>query len=67
MLVQTRSPYRRLIAVLRFSISTAAMTKPERDFDDDSYDEGEERLREQDPDEEERAYFPVEESKPPHY
>ena len=43
------------------------MTKPERNFDDDSYDEVEERLREQDPDEEDRAYFPVEESKPPHY
>ena len=43
------------------------MTKPERNFDDDSYDEVEERLREQDPDEEDRAYYPVEESKPPHY
>ena len=43
------------------------MTKAERNFDDDSYDEVEERLREQDPDEEDRAYFPVEESKPPHY
>ena len=43
------------------------MTKPERNFDDDSYDEVEERLKEQDLDEEDRAYFPVEESKPPHY
>ena len=43
------------------------MTERERNFDDDSYDEVEERLREQDPDEEDRAYFPVEESKPPHY
>ena len=43
------------------------MTKREHSFDDDSYDEVEERLREQDPDEEDRAYYPVEESKPPHY
>ena len=43
------------------------MIKPERNFDDDSYDEVEERLREQDPDEEDLAYFPIEESKPPHY
>ena len=43
------------------------MTTPERNFDDDSYDEVEERLREQDPDEEDRAYYSVEESKPSHY
>ena len=36
-------------------------------FDDDSYDEVEEDLRKRDPDEEDRAYFPPEESKPPHY
>ncbi len=33
----------------------------------DSYDEVEEDLRKRDPDEEDRAYFPPEESKPPHY
>ncbi len=43
------------------------MTKPERKFNDDWYDEVEERLRAEDPDEEDRAYFLVEESKPPHY
>ena len=43
------------------------MTKRERNFDDDSYDEAEENLRDKDSDEEDRAYFPVEESKPPHY
>ncbi len=43
------------------------MTKCERNFDDDSYDEGEESLRDLDSDEEDRDYFPVEESKPPHY
>ena len=36
-------------------------------FDDDSYDEVEEDLRKRDPDEEDRAYFPPEESQPPHY
>ena len=40
---------------------------PERNPDDDSYDEVEERLRDIDPDEEDLAYFPPEESKPPHY
>ena len=40
------------------------MTKPERNFDDESYDEvEEERLREQDPDEKDRAYFPVKASR----
>ena len=43
------------------------MTKQERNFDDDSYDEVEEDLRKRDPDEEDRAYFPTEESQPPHY
>ena len=43
------------------------MTTRERNFDDDSYDEGEESLRDQDLEEEDRADFPVEESKPPHY
>ena len=43
------------------------MTKRERNFDDDSYDELEESLREEDLREEDSAYFPVEESKPPHY
>ena len=43
------------------------MTKSKRNFDDDSYDEGEERLKDKDPNEEDRAYYPVEESKPPHY
>ena len=43
------------------------MTPPNRNVDDDSHDEVEEYLREQDPDEEDRAYFPPEESKPLHY
>ncbi len=43
------------------------MTDSNRSVDDDSYDEVEEHLRESDPDEEDRAYFPPEESKPPHY
>ena len=43
------------------------MTDSDRNVDDDSYDEVEEHLREQDPDEEDRAYFPPEESQPPHY
>ena len=43
------------------------MTFPERNVDDDSYDEIEEDLRERDPDEEDRAYFSPEESQPPHY
>ena len=43
------------------------MTSSDRNVDDDSYDEVEEQLRERDPDEEDRAYFPPEESKPPHY
>ncbi len=43
------------------------MITREWNFGDDSYDELEERLRAQDPDEEDRAYYPVEDSKPPHY
>ena len=43
------------------------MDDRERSIDDDSYDELEEDFRKRDPDEEDRAYFPPEESKPPHY
>ena len=43
------------------------MTDSDRNVDDDSYDAVEEHLREEDPDEEDRAYFPPEESQPPHY
>ena len=43
------------------------MTNPERSFADDSYDEVEESQKDQDLDQEDRAYFPVKESKPPHY
>ncbi len=43
------------------------MSIAERNFDDDSYDELEEDLRKCDPEEEDLAYFPPEESKPPHY
>ena len=43
------------------------MADRERNIDDDSYDEVEEDLRKRVPDEEDRAYFPPEESKPPHY
>ena len=39
----------------------------EKNVDDDSYDEGEQSLRDREPDEADRVYFPVEESKPPHY
>ncbi|WP_269607941.1 hypothetical protein [Prochlorococcus marinus] len=39
----------------------------ERNLDDDSYDEVEESLRVINPDEEDRPYFPPEESEPPHY
>ena len=43
------------------------MTNSDRNFDDDSFDEIEEHIKKQDPDEEDRYYFPPEESKPPHY
>ncbi len=43
------------------------MTAYERDVDDDSYDEEDEHYRTEDSDEDDHAYFPVEESKPPHY
>ena len=43
------------------------MNKRERNFDDDSYDEVEESFSDQDEEEEDRDYFPIEESKPPHY
>ncbi len=43
------------------------MTDSNRNVDDDSYDEVEEELRKSDPDEEDRPYFPLEESHPPHY
>ena len=43
------------------------MTNSDRNFDDDSFDEVEEHFKQRDPDEEDRAYFPPEESKPPHY
>ncbi len=39
------------------------MTTRKKHFDGDSYDEVEEHLSKHDPDEEDRAYFPVEESK----
>ena len=43
------------------------MTVHERDVDDDSYDEVDEHFRSQESDDEDRDYFPVEDSKPPHY
>lgn len=43
------------------------MTVQERNVDDDSYDEIEERLRREENDQDDQAYYPVEESKPPHY
>ena len=43
------------------------MTDSNRNVDNDSYDEVEEHLREQHPDAEDGAYFPPEESQPPHY
>ncbi len=44
-----------------------AMNNQQRNVDDDTYDEVEEDLGEVKPDEEDFAYFPLEESKPPHY
>ena len=43
------------------------MTNSDRNFDDDTFDEVEEHLRGQDPNEEGCAYFPPEDSQPPHY
>ncbi|WP_320677010.1 hypothetical protein [Prochlorococcus sp. MIT 1300] len=43
------------------------MTEHKRNFDDDSYDEVEESFRDHAPGQEDLAYFPLEESKPPHY
>ena len=38
-----------------------------REFDDDSFDEIEEMLRDMDPEYDSQTYFPLEDSKPPHY
>ena len=43
------------------------MQRSERYFDEESFEEIEEILRDIDADEEDRTYFPPEESKPPHY
>ena len=43
------------------------MTDSNRNFDDDSFDAVEEYFKDQDSDEQDRSYFPLEESKPPHY
>ena len=43
------------------------MQRPERNSYYDSFEEVEESLRDIDLDEQDRAYFPTEESKPPHY
>ena len=43
------------------------MLNSDRNFDNDSYDEIEEDFMKSDPDDEDSAYFPPEESKPPHY
>ena len=43
------------------------MTNSHTKVDDDSFDEVEEDFRKRDPNEEDRAYFPPEESEPPHY
>ncbi|ABX08540.1 hypothetical protein [Prochlorococcus marinus] len=43
------------------------MDRGARNFDDESYDEVEERLGEENAGQEDRAYFPIEESTPPHY
>ncbi len=43
------------------------MTTLERNVDDDSFDEVEEELWDRIPDKEDCAYFPIEESNPPHY
>ena len=49
------------------TVSQIRMADRERNIDDDSFDEVEEDLRKRDPDDEDCAYFPPEESKPPHY
>ena len=38
-----------------------------RNVDDESYDDSEETFRDQDLNEQDQTYFPVNESKPPHY
>ena len=43
------------------------MKRSGRDIYEESYDEGEEYPGEIDPYEEDQEYFPLEESKPPHY
>ncbi len=43
------------------------MIGPEINVNVDSYDESEESLNDIYPDDEDRSYFPIEESKPPHY
>lgn len=48
-------------------LEVPGMAEPKENFDDDSYDPLEEYHRQDKDDEQDRAYFPVEESKPPHY
>ncbi len=43
------------------------ISKTERNVDDESYDEADERLRNIDHNEDDQPYFPIAESKPPHY
>ena len=43
------------------------MSDSGRNFNDDSYDEVEEFFGRDKEDDEESSYFPIEESKPPHY
>ncbi len=42
-------------------------SEPQGNYDNDSYDEAEENFRNIEPDEEDKPYFPPEDSKPPHY
>ena len=43
------------------------MIKERKEIHEDSYEEADENFRDIDSDEEDRPYFPPEESKPPHY
>ena len=43
------------------------ISKPKMILNDDSSEQEEEILRDLDPDEDDQPYFPLEESKPPHY
>ncbi len=68
LLIDDRQMYLEVLVLFsNRKIEQQAMTQREKNYDDDSYDEVEESIRSRDPDNEDRAYFPIEESHPPHY